>query len=61
VSTRRRLGARCPAVANADVAMTMIPCLSIAPPNTVTADGDPSEPHMDVNAIVEGDAEMKTP
>jgi len=29
--------------------------------NAVTADGNPSDPHMDVNAIVEGDAEMKTP
>jgi len=52
---------RCPAVANADAATTMIPCLSIARPNVATTDCDPSEPHTDANAIVEGDAKMKTP
>jgi hypothetical protein len=44
-----------------DAATMMIPCLSIARPNATTADGDPSEPHTDANAIVEGDAEMKNP
>ena len=52
---------RCPAVADVNAATTMIPCLSIAGPNDATADGNPSDPHTDVNAIVEGDAEMKTP
>jgi hypothetical protein len=39
----------------------MIPCLPIARPNAVTADGNPSEPNMDAKIIVEGDAEMETP
>ena len=52
---------RCPAVADADAATTMIPCLSIARPDAATADCDPSEPHTDANAIAEGDAKMKTP
>jgi hypothetical protein len=41
--------------------MMMIPCLSIVRPNAATANIDPIEPRTDTNAIVEGDAEMKTP
>ena len=52
---------QCPTIADADTATMMIPCLSIARPNTATTDGDPSEPHTDANAIVKGDAKMKTP
>ncbi len=52
---------RCPAVTDANTAMLMIPCLFIVQPNSMTTNGDPSEPLTDVNVIVEGGAEMETP
>jgi len=41
--------------------MMMIPCFFIVQPNATTTNGDPSEPLMDANIIVEGGAEMETP
>jgi len=52
---------RCPAVADTNTAMMMILCFFIVQPNATTTNGDPSEPLMDMNVIVEGGAEMGTP